>query len=258
MLETNSTSGSKYYVPAVGRALQIVELLAQSGEPLGVSAVARELNMPKSSCFNVLSTLEACGYVKRHADQTWSLTLKVVVVGAQAGRSLDVLSFAKPVLERLAHSTGMPAHLALPDQSGVVYAEKVDAPGFIRFETYPGKQASLHLTALARAIAAHLETDDLGRLMDRHQFEGGTERAVHSREEFVKRLQETRDRGYAYEQEEETLGVCCVAAPVFDGGRHVLGAVGVTGLSAQLGPDHVDEIGGQVTAAAAELGDLLR
>jgi DNA-binding IclR family transcriptional regulator len=250
-------SRGNYFVPAVGRALQVIELLARSEKALGVSGIARALDMPKSSCFSVLSTLEASGYVKRHSDQTWSLTLKVVLVGAQAGRNLDVLSFAKPVLERLAHSTGMPAHLALPDQSGIYYADKVEPPGFIRFETYPGKRASLHLTALARAIAAHLEADDLARLMDGHRFEGGTARAAHSRKEFLARLEETRSQGYAYEQEEETPGVCCVAAPVFDDGGRVLAAVGITGLSAQLGPHQVVDSGRPVVAAAAELGELL-
>jgi IclR family KDG regulon transcriptional repressor len=247
----------RYLVPAVGRAFQIVEHLASSGEPLGVSAIARALDIPKSSCFSILSTLESSGYVRRHPDQSWSLTLKVVLVGAQAGRKVDVLAFAKPVLEQLAHSTGMPAHLAVLDQAGVVYADKVEPPGFIRFETYPGKRASLHLTALARAIVAHLEPPDLTRLMTRYRFTGGTPRAARSRDDFEARLEETRSRGYAYEQEEETAGVSCIAAPVFDGSQRVLAAVGVTGLATQVLPDMVDDIGARVSAASRELGELL-
>lgn len=248
---------SRYFVPAVGRALQIVEHLASTGEPLGVSGIARALEMPKSSCFSILSTLESAGYVRRHPDQSWSLTLKVVSVGAQAGRNVDVLSFAKPVLEQLARATGMPAHLALLDQAGVIYADKVEAPGFIRFETYPGKRASLHLTALARAIVAHLPRHELDRLMSRYRFTGGTPQAARSRADFDARLEETRRRGYAYEQEEETANVSCIAAPVFDGTERVLAAVGVTGLATQVRPEMVDDVGERVAVAARELGELL-
>src|SRR3954451_22422406 len=135
-----------YFVPAVARALALIELLATKSAPQGVTAIAAELGIPKSSCFSILSTLESSGYARGHADQTCSLTLKPYAVGTRVAANFDILTIAKPVLEQLAEQTGMTAHLGLVDDAGVSYAQRVDPAGFIRFDTSPGKPASLHLT----------------------------------------------------------------------------------------------------------------
>lgn len=246
-----------YAIPAVERALGVIELLAGRSERLGVTAIARELGIPKSSCFSILSTLETAGYVMRQSDQTWSLTLKVYFVGMRAGQSVDILAVAKPVLERLAAKTQLTTHLGLRDGAGVVYAQKIEPPGFVRFETYPGKRASLHLTALARAIVANLPAAEQEQILHGYRFEGGTTRAVTARKEFDRLLGETCRHGYAFEQEEETSGVSCVAAPVFGHSGAVVAAVGVTGLASQVKPASVDELAAQVMADAHAITELL-
>jgi DNA-binding IclR family transcriptional regulator len=257
--EGGAAEGSvpRYLTPAVERALGVIELLASRSEPLGVSVIARELEMPKSSCFNILATLQATGYIVRHDDQTWGLTLKVYFIGTRVGQSLDILGIARPVLERLAAETQLTTHLGLRDDSGVVYADKTEPPGFVKFETYPGKRASLHLTALGRAVAACLPEAERERLFAGYRFEGGTEAAATTKAEFERRLTETTVRGYAFENEEETPGVSCVAAPVFAHDGKVAAAIGVTGLSSQLSPGSVTEVADAVTASARSLTELL-
>jgi DNA-binding IclR family transcriptional regulator len=251
---TDSRSGRRpsYSIPALARGMKILEYLASTGEPAGVSDIARAVSVPKSSCFNILSTLEAAGYLQHAEDQRWSLTIKLGLTGMQSARNVNVLAVDRPILEALAHETEMTAHLAMLAGGGVVYADKVEPPGFVRFSTYPGKAASLHLTALARAIASGLTPDELDRMLKGYRFEGGTERAVRSRAQFEKLLDVTRRQGYAFELEEETEGVCCLAAPVFDAQDRVVAAVGVTGLTQGV-LDPVSKLGERVRQAAAEL-----
>jgi DNA-binding IclR family transcriptional regulator len=252
----NGDSG-KYFVPAIARALGVIEYLSTQDGPLGVTAIAAELGIAKSTCFSVLSTLETAGYVRRGHDQTWALTLKPYVVGTRVAARVDVLSLAKPVLEQLAGATQMTAHLALADDATVTYAQKVDAPGLIRFDTYPGKDASLHLTAVARAIAAHMDPDRLARRLESYSFEGGTARAVHDADEFRVRLARVRRLGYAFEDEEETEGVCCLAAPVFGADGSVRAAVGLAALTSQIRSASLDATAEQVKLAASTIGDSL-
>ena len=243
----------RYHVPAVARVMSLIELLADVRGPMGVSAIAAQLGIPKSSCYTILSTLQECGYAARHHDQRWSLTLKSYAVGNRVAASFDLLAPARPILETLVEETGLTAHLGLYDDTGVSYALKVDSPGMVRFDTFPGKAASLHLTAIARAIAANLPADELAQLLRSHPFEGGTERAPHTEEEFAVILERTRRMGVAFEDEEETEGVCCVAAPVFGGDGHVRAAVGSTALTSQVRAITVESLGEQVRAAAGEV-----
>jgi DNA-binding IclR family transcriptional regulator len=212
---TPSTAGSggdsgegrgakSYHVPAVARALSIIEFLADYREPQGVSAIARGLGIPKSSCFTILSTLESEGYVE-------------------------------PILESLRDKTGLTTQLALFDGRTVRYALKVEPPqSFVRFNTDPGHLASWHLTAAAKAVAAMLPRNELETALRNYKFEGGTERAARSRSAYNAQLDRTRELGYALEDQEETMGVRCVAAPVVDASGRCVGAISVTGLVTQL------------------------
>jgi len=158
--------GARYHVPAALRALAVLEYLASAQEPRGASFLARRLGIPKSSCFSLLLTLEQAGYVRRNGRDEWSLTLRIYHIGMRAARNLDVLVLAQPILQELVDDLGLTAHLGVFERGRVVYALKVETPGMVRFETYPGKPATLHLTAVGRAVASILGKRELDGLLD--------------------------------------------------------------------------------------------
>jgi DNA-binding IclR family transcriptional regulator len=247
----------RYRVPAAERALALLEFLAGENEPHGVSELSRSTGIPKSSCFSLLLTLEQAGYVTRNADDEWTLTLRLYQVGMRAARSVNALVLAKPILQQLVDRTALTAHLGMLEGSRVIYAEKVDAPGMVRFETYPGKPASLHLTAIGRAVASLLDERQLGRLLDGYEFVGGANCRLRSKTAFQRELGRVRAQGFAFENEEETAGVVCVAAPVRDTGSATVAAVGVTALAAQLRELTLERVSATVREAADELALLL-
>jgi DNA-binding IclR family transcriptional regulator len=245
-----------YHVPAVARALAVLELLASRNEPQRLSSMARELGLPKSSCFTILATLEREGVVRKHEeDDAWSVTLWLYYLGLKAAAGTRVVALSQPVLEQLRDTTSLTAHLGLLDGTTVRYAVKVEAHSFVQFDTAPGKTARLHLTALARAVAAHVPPETLQAMLRGYRLTGGTGKAFTSRKAFERELEQVRERGWALEDEEETLGVRCLAAPVTDGGGRCIGAVGVTGLVGQL--DDPDRLAPAVVAAARAVSNRL-
>ena len=240
--ETEEPVQRSYSVPAISRALAVIELFARSRRPLTLSAVSRAIGIPKSSCLSILSTLESCDYIRRFPDHGWGLTFKVYSVGMEAAAGLDILSFSARILERLRDETGLTTHLALPLGNTIVYAQKFEAPGIVRFDTYPGKVASLHHTAVAPAILAYLEPAELESFLSGYRFTGGTSAAVHTRQEYEDRLAEIR-------------GIGCLAAPIFDFSSHVIGSLGLTGLSADIG-EHIPVLSEKVIKAARDLSQL--
>jgi IclR family transcriptional regulator, KDG regulon repressor len=249
---------SRYRVPAAARTLSVLELLAGATKPLGVSEIARQLKIPKSSSFALLSTLEDAGYVRRNAEDEWMATLRLYHLGIRVAQNIDILIVAQPIINELSDSTGMTAHLGMFDGRSVVYALKVEPrESMIKFDTYPGKVASVHLTAIGRAIASVLEERDLMRLLGDYDFDGGFNSRIRSRTSFMAEMGRVRTRGYSLENEEETVGVACLAAPLSYAAGQGAAAVGVTALAAQVREASVDVVAERVKQAAESLSALL-
>jgi IclR family transcriptional regulator, KDG regulon repressor len=252
---SNGEAARRYRVPAAARVLALIEFLAAARTPMGVSETARQMGIPKSSCFALMTTLEQAGYVRRDERDEWTLTLRIYHVGVSAAKNVDIQASAQPVLSGLCAATGLTSHLGLFDGSSIIYALKVDPPGgMVRFDTYPGKHASPHLTAIGRAIAAAMSKSDLEGLLEGYQFAGGEHSKIRSRSRFMEELRRTRERGYAIEMEEETLGVACIAAPVT---HSVAAAIGVAALAGQIKEKSIEAISAEVVAAADSLSALL-
>lgn len=249
-------SAPSYRAPAVTRAMAVIEFLAEAHEPQRLSTIARELRLPKSSCFTILSTLEAAGYVRQEEeDDAWALTLRLYYLGMKTSQTADVVSLAQPLVEALGEKTDLTSHLALLDGRSVRYALKVDSSSFVQFDTDPGRRASLHMSAVARVVIAHLPAAARDVMLAGYRFTGGTTNAFRSRREFDKALEQVRAQGYAVEDEEEALGVRCVAAPVIDRGGRCIGAIGVLGLVAEFAD--LDGVVAQVVDTAEQLSGRL-
>lgn len=219
-----AASDSRRTVSAVSRTLRVLELLADRA-PLTLTDIARAAGIPPASCHAILHTLEHEGYASRRVvgrSHLWEPARVLRHVSPTLVARERMRMAALPHLSRLSDALGMPAHLGVLVGAEVLYVEKTAAPAFVRFDTHPGKRSPFHLTALGRAIAAHLDDDA------REALVRGLPSTV--RDE----LAATRRRGYATEDSEEAPGVGCVAAPVRDADGRVLGSVGVTGLSSEL------------------------
>jgi DNA-binding IclR family transcriptional regulator len=235
-------------VPAVTRALRVLELLVYEGEPLPLGEIADRIGIPKASCHAIMHTLLEAGYVTRRNEgrtQYWEPTMMLYALGATLGSRLRIRELAQPHLRALSAELGVPAHLGVLVGTDVMYLEKAAAPSFIRFNTFPGKLSPFHVTALGRAIAANLPADE------RRQLAEGLPADV----ERV--LSETREAGLAIEDGEDIEGVGCVAAPVFGPDGRVLASVGITGFSAELFENGEIPSAAPVRATAQAISDAL-
>lgn len=219
--------------PAVDRALTILETLVTSDEPLTLTALAANAGIPLATCASIMRTLELRGYTARRVvgrSHFWRPTLKLNGLAAEMMRGVDLGQLAQPFLQELVERCQMAAHVGILEGDMVVYAAKVAAPGMVQVNTYPGKRVQFNVTALGMAVAAHLPADQLATLLtDVRPGSGPRARRV-SVGAMRAELAKVRERGYAIEVEEEEAGIGCIAAPIFDADRHVLGSVGVTGF----------------------------
>jgi IclR family transcriptional regulator, KDG regulon repressor len=247
---------AQYRVRAVDRTLAILETLVEDGQPFSLTKLSKAAAIPKSTCLGILRTLEDRGYVT-HAGtgkgSDWKVSLKVFHLGAHLISQIDLPEVGNTHLRLLTEQTGLTSHLGVLQGSDVLYLCKVDGPGFVKFGTYVGKLTPLYLTALGKAIAAHLPPAERDYLLQARDRSTGTERALREEPALLMDLEQTRDRGFAFEDEEEVEGVRCVAAPVYGSAGSVVGAVGVTGLTDEIQRDAIQGIASAVIAAAQSI-----
>jgi IclR family acetate operon transcriptional repressor len=246
-------------VPALDRALTVLECLAQSRYGYSVSELSRRLSMPRSSVHLLLRTFEQRGYLHKQArGGRYRFGWKMVTLLRHAVDGVAIGEEARPVLAALCRATGLTAHMGLLEGGDVVIVERVEADSPHRVASWVGRRMHLHSTAVGKSLVAYLPPDEIGVHFGSAPLPRANERTIATLQELRRELQRVRERGYALSDEEYEIGVRAVGAPVLNGERRVVAAIGVVGTTAQI-PDHrIAEVAGAVINAAAEIGIRLR
>jgi DNA-binding IclR family transcriptional regulator len=253
----DSDKRKTYSVPAVQRAIDIIEYLVSSAGPRNITEVSRQLNIPKSSVFGILQTLRDNGWVEKLDDDRYSLTLKLFGLGSSIIASLDLRQQVSPVLRELATQTNITGHLAVLASDEAVYIDKAEVPGAIRLTTFIGSRCPLHSTGMGKALLAWLPDGEVDRIIQTRGLTAYTPKTISSPVALKAELAQVRKLGYAVSIEENEPGVCGIAAPVFDHLGHVVAAANLGGTVLQIKKGDVQLLGETVARAAAEMSRRL-
>ena len=240
-------------VPAVLRGLQILELLAGDKKRWSTTEISRKLKIPKSTTSYLLHTLLARGYLVREAEGVYRLGMKLLALGGQALRGIEVREVAVPILRRLTAETQTTAHLAVLEGPEAVYIERVPSPGFIQIDTWVGRRMPLHSTSVGKALAAFLPEQEAAVLFQTAGLPRFTPRTIVSLPRLKQELRKIRESGVAIDNEENTPGVRCVAAPIFGANGRVVAAMSLTGPVQQVSEERVLKIAERLKEAARQL-----
>jgi DNA-binding IclR family transcriptional regulator len=239
---------------AVERAFAILELLDSSKRGWNISEMSRKLSIPKSTTHVLVLTLERLGYIRRHrSSRRYQLSLKIFGLGRDVLRTMPLPELSLPHLRWLVEETKLTAHLGILERNHVVFIQKVDGPGMIKFDTYIGKRSELHCTSLGKSLLAYQSEELLQGLLSHYSFHRFTDKTIASWEAFRKELSKTRQLGYSMDDEEEELGVRCLASPILTSSGETLAAISVTGTTSQIQAQDVKKVGALVRQAAARI-----
>ncbi|MGW8428556.1 IclR family transcriptional regulator [Peribacillus simplex] len=220
---------------SASRVMDILVLLSREDQPLTVSEISRELNVPKSSTFEILTTMVEKGFlqVDNHL-KIYKLGLKLFEVGAAYLYNTDLHKAARPYLETLMTKTGETAFLAIESDGEVVYLDKVEAPSSIRTTATLGNRNPMYRTGLGKAILAGYSDDKVRELMGNTEFIQRTSNSITSYNSLIENLNQIRQRGYSIDDRENEEDVFCIAAPVYDESNRPVAAISVAGLATRM------------------------
>ncbi len=213
-------------VKSAARVLDVLELFAASPGSLGVTDIARKLDIPKSSAQGLLSTLAGRGYLAREAS-AYCLPPELRSGGWVGGLRARVLALAKPVLQRIAHESGESAFIGMLVGTEIQYLAKVLSHHEVRYDASLTQLRPVYCTSIGLAILAHLNPATTRIILGRIKLRRVTPNTITDRKTIDQMLERARQNGFAEVKDANLLGASGVAAPVFGPRGEVLAALSI-------------------------------
>jgi DNA-binding IclR family transcriptional regulator len=243
-------------VQSVDRAIAAMEILAREGWA-GVTEIARELDIHKSTVFRLLSTLERRGIVEQHSEtQKYRLGFGMVRLASSVRASLDLVRAARPVCDRLSLETDETVNVAVLEGHEVVNIHQVNLSTSRVSVDWLGSHTSLHCTSSGKVFLAHLPPRMVDELL-RNGLPRFTDRTITDREQLDHELELVRQDGFAMTFEELEEGMNAVAAPIRGPDGSLVASVSVSGPSYRLEPRRLEQAAELTREAADEISRRL-
>ena len=243
----------QFRLPAVDRAMSLLELLAISREGLTLSEVSRKLSIPKSTTHYLIHTLATRGYVQRGNNGRHSLGLRFADVASASTAELDLGALATPFLKQISARVNLTANLSVLRGAEAVIIGKatsfLDAGG----GAWVGRHLDLHCTAQGKALIAQLPEVDLNKLFGGRALAQFTPKTIATLVALKTHLAEVRSNGFAVNNEEQVYGVRAVAVPIVDVSGVVIAAISLRGSSKQISLFRLPELGQELIRVARDI-----
>jgi IclR family acetate operon transcriptional repressor len=199
-------------VQSLERAFGLLETMADAGGTIGLSQLAAQADLPLPTIHRLVRTLVDLGYVRQEPSRQYALGPRLIRLGEASSRMLG--TWARPYLLELVQGLGESANLAMLDGDLMVYVGQVQSGQSMRMFTEVGRAVSSHCTAVGKAILAGEDPAAVRALLARTGMEARTTHTITDPGAFLQALEEVRRQGYAVDDEEQELGVRCVAVSV--------------------------------------------
>ncbi len=250
---------SEYIIQAVSHALDLLEQFHDDVDELGVTELSKRLKLHKNNVFRLLATLESRGYIEQNkATENYRLGLKALELGQTFIKQMGLLRQAKPILEKMVSDCNETCYVAIFKEGHVVYLDMVETDMTVRVVSRVGSRLPAYCTASGKVHLAFMSEDEVHEILPEENFKTFTDTTVPNRTALKKELATIAEQGYSIDNEELDLGVHCVAAPIRDYTRRIVGAISISGPSMRLGEDRLaKELVPLVLAAAKELSTRL-
>ena len=244
---------------SVEKALQLVEVLASSREPMRLGDLAAACGLPASTTLRLVNTLLLHGYANQDpVTLRYSLTLKFAQIGSQVSSQMDIHNLAHPWLLELSSRCGESCCLAIEENRQVVYVDVVEGPdGMLKIMQRIGKRAPLYCTGVGKIFLLNDDAASLEQYIAENGLEPLTSHTITTREGLLSELDRIGRQGYALDDEECEQGARCVAAGVRDYTGKVVAGISVSGPLHRMEPEHIRRIIPQVQRTAQRLSQLL-
>ena len=244
------------HTQSVSRALRLLSRLSEEPNGMSLSELARAVELAPSTAHRLLTTLQLERFV-RFEDSRWLVGVQAFNVGSSYMRARDVCFMARPYLRMLMQDTGETANLALIEDDELVYLAQVESSQMMRALAKPGVKAPWSCSAVGKSCLAFMSRPDAERLVGYQGVVQMTAKSHVTEKSLWDDIARVQGQYYAFDDEEHSPGLRCVASPIFDNNAQVIGALSISGPSVRVSQASMVQIGKSVARVARELSTAL-
>ncbi|NVK00221.1 MAG: IclR family transcriptional regulator [Oceanospirillaceae bacterium] len=213
----------------VGKAMLILELVADCETPPRFSDIQERSPFPKASTYRLVSTLVSQNLLALdERTATYSMGGKLMRLASRAWRSASLAPIAAPYIDLLSKKTGQTIHLAKLDNGQVLYLDKRNANKPVPMFSDAGKIAPAYCTGVGKAMLAFTNNESAQRTVEQQSFYRFTQHTITSAKELEAELMTIRQQGYAFDREEHEIGIICIAVPILSARNEALAGLSIT------------------------------
>ncbi|NBD29909.1 MAG: helix-turn-helix domain-containing protein [Alphaproteobacteria bacterium] len=240
----------------VGKALDVMDLVAAKGRPARFAELLAESDHPKATLYRLLQTLTSQGMLTYdEGRQTYAPGLRLVRLAHAAWQQSSLAPIARPLLDALSEQVGETIHLAQMDQGQVLYVDKRNARKPIDMFSEAGKIGPGYCTGVGKAMMAFLPEDDRAKAINMQAFFAHTPQTLTTAEALERELDAIRAEGVSFDREEHEQGIICIAAPILSATGRVMGALSITTSTQRNTLDGLEKLRPALTETAAKIAE---
>lgn len=234
----------KYPVLTVEKSIEILEFLAKdsNNKGVGVTELAKAMDMGKSSVHRILDTLLHYGYVaKSDEGSRYRLGWGLYTIGQRVPQQNQLFNLDSAYIVELGRKTGETVNIGVRDRNQTIIISKIQSAnvGF-RFDIQAGEHESLHATALGKILLSEKTDQEVYAILGRDtRFHRFTDNTIQTVDELIDHLATIREKGYAMDNQEFAMGLVCIAMPIRDYTGKIIAAISVTSPSNHINPDRI-------------------
>jgi IclR family KDG regulon transcriptional repressor len=223
-------------VPAVARAIQLLELFLDEPGPLSIPQITASLGIHRSSVHELVRTLLQHGLLAEAVERPnrYVLGSRMFDFGNAYAARIDLLTEAQHITRAIATACEESVSLAVLDGIDVTYVVKADGTHLMRTVTYPGRRLKAHCTGAGKMLLAGLSDEELTARFQGVELIGMTDHSIDTFEHLRSELAEIRMRQLSFDDNEAHLGVRCLAAPIYDHTGSMVAAMSISGPSVRV------------------------
>ena len=244
-----------YNAPLIYKAFAILEGVAANQAELGISDLARQLNISKSTIFGITQALTDLGVLRQEpATKKFRLGPTLVRLGNQALSGVDLRTIARPYMEELGQKYRETVFLGTFDEQGITIIDNVESAADFKITAPVGTRISLFAGASGKVFLSSLREPALKKIFREKKPPNFTEKSIVEPTEYLKELQKVRQRGYATDYEEYLRGVNAISVPLMDAWGWPAGAIWMVGFSHSFTKEKMEQAISSLILMADQIG----
>ncbi len=244
--------GAQNKIQSLERAINVLDCLTDM-PGMTLTEIASKLDQSPATIYRVLSTYESRAIVEMDPiSQEWFIGAESFRLGSAFLRRTGLAERARPFMRELMEETGETANLGTLVHDEVMFLSQVETQENIRAFFPPGTKSPLHASGIGKALLANAEEAKIKTYLERSKLEPFTPNTLSTPKALEEELLIIKEQGYAFDNEEKSIGMRCVAAPIFNFYGEVIAGISISGPSIRLPLKRIEEVS-EIVKKKAEL-----